>query len=812
MGFLKKLMNITRKCKRKKKIAFHAFLGTNYGSVLQSYALFKTITKLGYHCEIIGASAFIDKLLPDKSKLDTHSKEYDKQLARYNFAKFLRKNFPFDNSLPIIPDKFVHKIIQTIKIHKYGAFVCGSDQIWYPGSFWFRSDRYLQFVPPEKRIAYAPSLGRKKVEFGLIKNIPQWREMLCGVKYLSARESTGASTISRLTGRDVTTVLDPTFLLTPEEWKTAFSKPVIADNPANVLSSCKKYVLAYLLDLYEEKKEFISAFAKKYNLEIVWLAGRDDTGPIQINATDTDPAGFVELVKKSSFIFCDGFHGCCFSLIFSKPFAFFLNPDTWDNDCRISDLFDRLGVKDRIILPDAFIDDINPSMEYSRINKKINHFRDESLLYLASALKEASDDKSKSWLVINEYHLVKMVTKLHNRLKKIEKRLKVINTWRKNRIPLDDPDMCTGCAACANICPTKAISMKTGQFGFSYPEVDFEKCIECGKCYKLCPLRKKPQLFPRKRAKFALAAWSKDPRITQFSASGGMFPVLANWAFSRGGTAYGAAYDAALNIRLIRAERMEEIVPIMGSKYVQGETGSIFSLVRKDLNDGKAVVFSGTSCQIGGLYAYLGSDHANLLTVDLVCTGVPSPLVFHKYLQWREKQFGKKIINVQFRSKSNGWGGWLRFDFADGSQSEYPLYNDEYGILFGAHFIQRPSCFVCHYRGIDNRWADVTIGDFWGIGEHGIPFNEPTRQGVSLVLANSEKAETILATLMKQQSDIFMEQRPLEECFPGNAWLLRNYEKSRWHDPIMKSICEIGFEAAFEKYFGDCNIRLKRNI
>ncbi len=784
-----------------KKVGFLAFLGSNYGTILQSFALFQSIKRLGYECEVVGANEFRNRPIPNPDVIDLHSKEYDKQKTHITFEHFISRWFTFNEILGDIPANAKLNDTQKKEVQNFSAFVCGSDQIWKPASFWFCAKRYLQFAPEEKRIGYAPSVGWNKVELGAVGNIPQWRKWLSSVKYLSTRETTGSALVEKMTGRSVSTVLDPTFLLLPEDWTAFLPYGVVSDEINKQLMTGKPYMVAYLLDSYDKYNEYVRKLAARLGLEIIWLTGRDNIGPIQRNCATTDPAGFVQLIRNASFVCADGFHGTCFSLNFSKPFALLSKGDATGNDSRMQDLMKRLGVSGRIVNPGDAPEDIAAEMDYVPIRKNIDAERAFSLNYLSMALEGASESRGALFDALKNT-TAKVVSFVQAETAKSAVRRTT------NHVPLDDPDNCTGCGACMNICPTGAIQMLPNADGFLNPVVDEKKCIHCGKCLNNCPLRKRPQLYLREKLTKAYAAWATNPFIISRSASGGMFPLMANWIFENGGVAYGVAWDSDLNARTVCATNKEELRPLCGSKYVQADTGFIFKDVKKKLQNGIPVLFSGTSCQIAGLYAYLGGDSDLLITVDLLCGGTPSPMVFKKYLTWREQQFGARIIDVEFRSKKQrGWGLGMVLKFSNGKTLNFPMQQDEYGILYNQHFIQRPSCYVCRFRGIENRWADISIGDFWGIGRHGTTFNYERSQGVSVVLPNSIKGRTLFQSIAADKKNIIVERRPLEEVYPGNAWLTKNYGKRSDYNALYALLREKDFDDAFSEYFGSTSVR-----
>ncbi len=389
-----------------KKVAYLAWLGVNYGSTLQAYALNKSIEKLGYLCEVIGGDGFIDGQEPDPSLKDADPKKYDWQLTKYNFNQFMYKHFVFNKELGTIPGNSMLTLNQLQETEKYAAFVCGSDQIWKPGSFWFSSKQYLHFAPTFKRVSYAPSVGWKRIPESSMQNVEQWKKWLSGVPYLSTREETGTALVQELTGRHTETVVDPTMLLTPAEWVEQMNEPVYSAEIKKIIDSGKKYLLAYFLDHADIFRKKVAALAAKLGLEIIWLTGRDNVGPLQINITETDPAGFVNLINKADFVCVDGFHGTCFSLNFGKPVAFFTIHRDFDkaNDTRVPDLFSRMGLDpDRhIVNPDTRVDDIALSYDFKLAGEAVSRAREKSAKYLKDALLGASENKGALYDMVQQ--------------------------------------------------------------------------------------------------------------------------------------------------------------------------------------------------------------------------------------------------------------------------------------------------------------------------------------------------------------------------------------------------------------------------
>ena len=371
----------------KPKVAYLSWLGSNYGSALQGTALYTSIKKFGYDCKIIGASKFHKWKKPDVSLKTKNPKKYDHDLMSYNFTVFMEQFLEFADKLDDIRPDGLLSPAQIEECAQYSAFVCGSDQVWKPYTFWFTAKQYLTFADSERTIGYAPSVGWKEIPPEAEGNVPQWKTWLTHVKYLSARDVPSAKLLSQVTGRDVATVIDPTLLLTPDEWLGILPPPQYAQEISEVLNSGKPYLLAYLLDTSPERENIVVSLSRKLGLEVIWLTGRSNTGPVQRNCAETDPSGFVHLIAGSSFLVADGFHGCCFAINFSKPFIFIASKAGPGNDSRIEDLHERMGVPGRIVSSLSDLEQKELKLDFTKTAQLLSDGRKESLKFLQKALK-----------------------------------------------------------------------------------------------------------------------------------------------------------------------------------------------------------------------------------------------------------------------------------------------------------------------------------------------------------------------------------------------------------------------------------------
>lgn len=322
------------------------------------------------------------------------------------------------------------------------------------------------------------------------------------------------------------------------------------------------------------------------------------------------------------------------------------------------------------------------------------------------------------------------------------------------------PEDCCGCSTCFNICPVQAITMQEDREGFKYPKIDERSCINCGKCEKACPVLHAETAGRTLHPAF-YAVWNRQDEARLSSSSGGVFRVLAEDVLADGGVVYGAAFDVHNRLRHVRAESADALVPLTGSKYVQSEIGTAFCQVRADLKNGRRVLFTGTPCQVAGLYAFLGGDDANLLTADILCHGVPSPAVFERYLE--SLGIGEKC-RIEFRNKDNGW---KKYEVVVGDRVHETFRANAYMKGFLSNLYLRPSCASCRFVGC-RRPGDLTLGDFWGAGNFRKRYDDD--KGTSLVLLNSPKARSIFQTLQDKFS--LAEQVPSDSAVPFNPSLV----------------------------------------
>jgi coenzyme F420-reducing hydrogenase beta subunit len=300
--------------------------------------------------------------------------------------------------------------------------------------------------------------------------------------------------------------------------------------------------------------------------------------------------------------------------------------------------------------------------------------------------------------------------------------------------------------------------------GFAYPHIDADRCTECGLCQSVCPASGDWRaLHETSRQPTLYAAWHLDDEVRRQSSSGGVFTALARAMLDEGGVVYGAGFDDTLQLRHVGVTGEKGLTALRGSKYLQSDTGTSFRQAQSHLDAGRPVLYSGTPCQIAGLYAFLGGAPAGLVTVDLVCHGVPSALFFERYLADARRQAGGQITRAEFRDKRQGWRRFsLTLQTASGVEHSQPLDRDPFLVGFLRNLCLRPSCHACPYACVQ-RVADITLGDFWGIRRCHPELDDD--RGVSEVLINTPQGQQLFEACRDQ---LFTRECRLEDGMQGS--------------------------------------------
>lgn len=598
----------------------------------------------------------------------------------------------------------------------FSYFFSGSDQVWN-GSRVEKNDYFfLRFAPEDKRVAWAPSFGGDTVE---AYNQGLYRQFISEYAFLSAREAKGAQIIQQYTGREAEVLCDPVILLSADEWRKDYLKN-------SDLDLGEPYMLLFFIDCISESAlERVIAYQEKTNCRVLSFGYKYN----QFNTInhyshiDGGPFDFLKIIDCAELVVTDSFHATAFSAIFHTPFCVYKRNYTHNQNqsVRITSFLNNIKMLQKFELNELII-------EKNTCFFEADSFFDEQ--------KEKSDRFLKDVLQIP---------------KMAKADLAQVSLFKKE-------SDCCGCGACANVCRQNAIKMVNNELGAVYPVLDDEKCVHCNACSRVC-FMKTPIAEESNCDRKAYIGYGKDEELAHFSASGGIFGTLANMVLQKNGVICGAGmtHDANGNIdcQHMMVYGFDSLRRVQNSKYVQSSTECIFPQVKKELVEGKLVLFSGTSCQVAALYAFLGKKYENLVTIDLICHGVPGVGFLRDYIQYYEKKENCKVIDLAFRSKdlhNKGTNPYvLTFTLADhdgnAKEKRIPLRKSAYYRMFMARSGYREMCYNCQFASIEKP-ADITLGDYYVDGKwfekmH-IPFDEEKKRSYSCIIANTTKGKQFL--------------------------------------------------------------------
>lgn len=711
-----------------------AYCGINYGSILNGYAEYKILTKMGKRVLMLSALGF-----------DLDNPELDEKMHN---IKFVQRYYKEQDRSPVF------KLTELEQLNNHAdTFATGSDQLWR-WTVSFDGTMYQNFVHHDKKkVSFATSSGSMNDEVPKYKE-DYVRECLMDFDSISVREDASKNLLRKKYGIFSDIILEAVFWLDKQEYEK-----LVSDSNIDIPS--KKYILAYILDPDEEKLTFLKQVAKKLNMNIITIPDgmykvtrsswdeNDNIHRFPNCMPHTEVIDFLKLCANCSFVVTDSFHGTCFSIIFQREFVSIANPirgkDRFYHLLRLFHLEDRLLELGQLNFQRKFIGEI----DYSVIDHIIEIERRKTFRWIEEAL---------------------------NRPKKANHICKVKRD-------------CMGCGACVCICPTDALKMVMGQYGYYQPQIDTDKCIDCGKCKSVCPALEKPDTGNALKPEL-YECILKDKNELKKCSSGGAFPFLANKILENGGVVYGAAWGDDFRAEYKRINSREQLQELQKSKYIQCYTGTIYRSVREDLDQGLTVLFSGVPCHVAGLYKFLGKKHENLITVDLLCANGPSVEFFHQYIK---EECPENLISYEFRPKEAGWRcDCVAFTTNDEKKLRQGVKEDLYQRAFHSHIICSKHCEKCNYSKFA-RVSDFTIGDFWGIEERDITIN--AKEGVSALLVNNERSARILTDM--QDESVFLKKVPLD-WLNGNGSTLSNNWASKGRDAFYDAILDHSFKESLE--------------
>lgn len=701
-------------------ITFHN--ANNYGAILQTWALQKVLKDYGVDpCVIHYHPDIIDRLYDPMMMKQGFKRQVKKlsisvfnrqSLIRYNkFQSFLAKKFN------LLGDYRTYKELQNAGLN-LDAYIVGSDQVWNPKHIGgFDPAYYLNFAEPDKKkIAYAVSIGSTDID---PKYKEDMRKALSTYTGISVRESSVREAVQGLCEKPVRVVLDPTLLLLKEDYEE-IKVPSARKEP---------YILVYMI----EKNEQVIKLANKLSVSLgIPIIQRRQIGGF-INEAESfytaDAGEFIGLVEAAELVITNSFHGTVFSVLYEKPFISMLHSDTGS---RTEDLLTSLGLQSHILYDIADFTDFAMCKidDPKQLHKNIENLKKSSTKFLVKSLG------------------------LSDRFKKVKC---PTNITKEN---------CYGCNACKDICPAKAIRMKEDKEGFLYPVTNKDKCTDCGLCSKVC-IRKKPMTvkFDKQFPK-AYSAYNMDLSVRKKSSSGGIYPALARYVIEeKKGAVVGVKYNDEMKAVSDVAKDMESAKQFSGSKYVKSNFRGIFPKIKKLLNSGRFVLYTGLPCECAGLKAYLRKDYDNLLVCELFCHSAPSPKVFAQYVDSLSNEYKSRVVDINFRDKKKGWkasDNEFVVTLENGKKKSEKTSDNVFYRTFINGYISRPSCSRCKYT-YTHRVGDITIGDCWGIESIEPSMND--NQGVNSVIVNTGKGENALKAI---ENDIKLKQTDLKSAFIKN--------------------------------------------
>ena len=728
-------------------ITFHNAL--NYGAVLQTYALQTVLTELGCNAQIINYS---NTNVGGNSGKAPCLTQYHNPFNYMNDKKIYEKNRIKEDKICKFSEHYIKKTKPVTKkniadlANQFDVFFTGSDQVWNDKITGNDDTYYLDFVPKQKRYSYAASIGGKEISENRVQRV---KELLSEFQAISVRESTACAALQRQADISATQVLDPTLLLMKNHYKQLIHQ-----------TEKKPYVLLYMLFYSKSLMKSAKKQAKKLGIPVYCInaSGKEIHGVIDQSCAGIEE--WIDLFWNAEFVFTNSFHGTVFSILFERKFNVELPPEKVNAGSRLTDLLKLFHLEDQMI---SNVQVYTQEIRYNDVLSILQHERKKSIDFLRGALmgKVISED-----IFLKDNSIISM-------------------NWKK----------CSGCGLCEKICPVHAIQFGMDYHGFQHPCIDVIKCVQCGKCLSECPVNAKKQ--NRNLSKEVYAAYSAESSVVKNSSSGGIFFELAQKTIQQGGIVYGAAFTEDFTLQHCRVESVENIKPLMGSKYVQSDACIMFDDVRKDLRKGRKVLFVGSPCQVAALQEFCQHDN-NLLAVDFVCHGVPSPKILKDHIKYVEKYFHSKVIEYYPRSKILNWGHHELFVFANGKRDYENPVTQAYKNIFHSDCGIRSSCYQCEFTNFE-RPGDLTIADYWGIEQTHPELYRA--DGVSMVLVNTEQGKKMLRSLenvvlTKMTKETILEQKQPHLFHPLKE---KEYEDQFWQDYQDES-----WEGIVKKY-ADCN-------
>lgn len=670
----------------------------NYGSLLNGYATFSLVKEMGLKPL---------NIVTPYNGFEPHAK------------KFFEAVYEKGDISECLPFERVNEFND-----KCNSFITGSDQIWHNHPDRDEKARaydyffHLDFVRDDrKKISFATSYGNlipEKDEYYI-----KIRKLLSRYDAISLREKSGVDYIKKYYGINATHIIEPVLIAPKKIWENLLEK--------SDLELEDDYIFSYILDPSEKKRQLIKNFSENMGVKSInaldGFSGSYNYNKEKLNLENTLPniwaADWLKCFAKSKFVITDSFHGMCFALIFNKPFIVIANYGRGVE--RFESLLDLCNLNNRLI-------DINNLNEisYDVFLEKINYQNVNSII-------EEKANEGRKWLENNLKTPRAEITKNHARAK----------------VTINDVltiEKCVGCGACLSECPVKAITLTGDEYGVYRSYVNKDNCIQCSKCVEVCPALERPKNLNSNEPS-AYAFIHRNINVVKQSSSGGAFSALAQAVLRDNGIVVGASWTDNFRVEHIAIDKIEDLYKLQKSKYFQSYMGNIYEEMKKYLDDGRKVLFTGTPCQIVGLKKYLRKPYPNLILVDLLCANCPSAGIFGKYISEKKNLLDIKRYNFRYKKESNEvWDAKsVLLEMVNGKNIVEDIDSDWYLKVYHTCSLALSSqCMECTYQG-KKRYGDITIGDCWGIDRFDTSVEH--KFGVSAIIVNNEKGQELVESI-----------------------------------------------------------------
>lgn len=715
----------------------------NYGAVLQAWALQEYLMSIGLDAELIN---YVPKGYEPTLKRCLRAKRpkriisYYQEYRKEKHLETFRQKY-LNRSMV----RFDHKDQMKANPPRYDVYISGSDQIWNPyftmnGQRGVTLSYYLDFAPSKAtRVAFSSSFGLSDIPVEMKQVI---LPELLKYKRISTRENAGVDILKSM-GINGELTADPTLLLEAASYR------------ALIPTKARKGQL-YFYCLHGHRSAVIDVVRKHAHAAQLCLAEDECKGVEE----------WLSNIANADFVITNSFHGTVFCILFHIPFvAFEKKTGSKGMGSRLVTLLDAVGMSERFCASDELSERLKQLKEvcidWETVDSRVAKLRSAARNYLRNAL-DISEDRS-----------------VHSM----------------------DLRKCMGCGLCKAVCPVDCISMEENELGFWYPKVNTECCIQCGLCSRECIAENKPIALNAETT--AYACYHKDEAIRQNSSSGGAFTAMAQSFLAQGGVVVGAAFTQPMEVEHICVDNEQGLAKLRGSKYMASRSWNAFPAIKRALQEGKKVLFSGTPCQVVAIKRYT-NHHSDLYCIDVACHGVPSGAALKAHCTVIEKSTGRTVKSINFRDKITGWRSYS-YSYMDenGHVIKRESINESaFGQAYVKNLTLRSSCMECPFA-CNQRQGDLTLCDHWRIVHLGLDKED---KGITAVLVNSEKGSHILEDAAEQ---MVVEHIKPEEVYAGNPVLCHPAGKNSSRNGFFATMQQHGYKYATKKYCAPSSLMKK---